>query len=225
MKKCFIARREGFVLVEFDYSQLEFRLSTHFSGQEELIAIFNDPTRDIFTEIAKELGMERHDAKTLVYSISYGAGPPRISNVFGVSLSEGRAIRDNFFRVYRNLLRASSYASSRASMDRRIQLWSGRYRNFLDPKKEAHKAYNAFIQGTAADLVERAMLRSAQFEDANNHMILQVHDSVVWELEIATLDQMVRMIQNSMVSMGDEWSIPFKVDAHYWGGDKVALAA
>lgn len=224
MKQCFIPRREGFRLIEFDYSQLEFRLSTHFAGQEELVAIFNDPERDIFSEIAKSLGLERQDAKTLVYAISYGAGARRIGNLLRVGDSGGKAVRDNFFGTYRNLLRASNFAAFHAQNDRRIRLWSGRYRNFLRPKDEAHKAYNSFIQGTAADLVERAMIRSAQFECDSALMLLQVHDSVIWEVEESQINQIVPAIANSMVSMGDEWSVKFKVDTHYFGGGKVDLA-
>lgn len=223
MKKCFVPRREGFTLVEFDYSQLEFRLSTHFSGQAELVEIFNDPERDVFQEIANEMGLERHQAKTLVYSILYGAGPRRIANVFSVSYAEGKRIRDNFFSIYRNLLRASNFASSRAQTDRHIRLWSGRYRHFLNPKEEAHKAYNSFIQGTAADLVERAMVSSSIYEDPETAMmLLQVHDSVIWEIREDRLVEKVTQIRQSMEGLGQEWTVPFKVDAHYWGGDKIA---
>lgn len=226
MKQCFVPVSDDFALVEFDYSQLEFRLSTHFAGQKELVEVFNDPNRDIFQEIADALGKwERQDAKTLVYLLSYGGGPSKIANVFGTDYAGGKQIRDNFFSIYRNLLRASNYAQNHALREGRVRLWSGRYRNFLNRKEEAHKAYNSFIQGTAADLVERAMIRSAQFESADAWMMLQIHDSVVWSIRKDLLSILVPLIQFEMSNCGPEWSVPFKTDAHYWGGEKVNVSA
>jgi DNA polymerase I-like protein with 3'-5' exonuclease and polymerase domains len=144
--------------------------------------------------------------------------------VFDTDYAGGKQIRDNFFSIYRNLLRASNYAQNHALHEGRVRLWSGRYRNFLNRKEEAHKAYNSFIQGTAADLVERAMIRSAQFESADAWMMLQIHDSVVWSIRKDLLSILVPLIQFEMSNCGPEWSVPFKTDAHYWGGEKVNVS-
>lgn len=218
MKQCFVPK-PGFVLIEGDYSQLEFRLSSSFAKVEDLLAIFNDPTRDVFKEIATQLGLSRDEAKTLVYSILYGAGARRIANVFGVSLSKGQQIRDNFFRVYPNLLKASRYAQNYATAKRRIPLWSGRYRHFVDVKTEAHKAYNSLVQGGAADIVERTMIRSNQegFNNDDCRMLLQVHDSIVWEVREDLVDSYKPALADMMSRVQPDFGVHFKAEIKQWG--------
>jgi DNA polymerase-1 len=218
MKQCFIPR-EGFTLLEGDYSQLEFRLSAAFAKQTNLLEIFNDPSRDVFTESSKLLGMKRQDGKTLTYLLGYGGGPDKIKNVFGVSLDEGRAIRDNFFATYPNLLKAARYANNIALAKRRVPIWSGRYRNFLNVKEEAHKAYNSLVQGGAADIVERTMVRCRQ-EGLNTEdcrMLLQVHDSLVFEVRTELVPYYKIIIKECMQRVEPNWGVLFKVDIKEWG--------
>jgi DNA polymerase-1 len=227
MKQCFIPR-QGYVLIEGDYSQLEFRLSSSFAKVAELLAIFNDPTRDVFQEIADLLGMSRDEAKTLVYSILYGAGANRIKNVFGVSLAEGQQIRDNFFRLYPNLLKASRYASNYATAKKRIPLWSGRYRHFINVKEEAHRAYNSLVQGGAADIVERTMVRADEqgLNSPDCSLLLQVHDSMVWEVREDMLGAYIPEIKRVMEAVEPDFGVNFKASVHQWGEkDDFDLAA
>src|SRR4030095_487557 len=91
VKSCLIAE-DGYKLYELDYSQLEFRLAASAAKEEGLLEIFDDPNRDVFTEMAAELGMDRNSTKTLNYTIQYGGGVKRIKAVFGVSASEAKSI-------------------------------------------------------------------------------------------------------------------------------------
>lgn len=218
MKQCFKAK-PGYVLLEGDYSQLEFRLSSSFAKETALLEIFNSSDRDVFTELAKALGMGRQDAKTLTYSILYGAGAKRISNIFGVSLSKGQQIRDNFFRVYPNLLRASKYATHYAKSHKYVPLWSGRRRHFLDPEKDAHKAYNSLTQGGAADIVERTMIRSDEegFNTEDCKMLLQVHDSIVWEVREDLVDKLKPELADMMRRVTPDFGVNFKAEIKVWG--------
>lgn len=218
MKQCFTAK-EGYVLVEGDYSQLEFRLSSSFAKEPKLLEIFNSSDRDVFTETAKALGMERHEAKTLTYAILYGAGANRIKNIFGVSESRGQQIRDNFFSVYPNLLKASKHATHYAMSHKYVPLWTGRRRHFLDPKNEAHKAYNSLTQGGAADIVERTMLRSAKegFNNDDCRMLLQVHDSIVWEVREDLVDKIKPELAAMMRRVEPDFGVIFKADIKTWG--------
>lgn len=221
MKKCFIAD-DDYVLIEGDYSQLEFRLASAFAKEQQLLDAFNGTDRDVFQEIADSLRMTRYEAKTLTYSILYGAGDRRVSNVFGVSLSEGKQIRDNFFNQYRNLQRAGRYASNYAKAKGKVPIWSGRSLHYHSVKDEARKAFNNLTQGGAADIVERTMLR-ANNDGLNNdecRMLIQVHDSVMWEVRKDKLVEYLPAIKNSMEAITPDFGVKFKASIHYWGEDK-----
>lgn len=218
LKKCFIAE-EGYELWEFDYSQLELRLATAFAKIPELLEIFADPTRDIFTEMSKRLGMTRPDTKTLVYAIQYGAGASHLSHVFRVSFGVAKERIDNFYAEYPRFKVLSRRATNAALRDGKLKLWSGRYRHFDDPKKQAHKAFNSFIQGGAADIVERQMVR-LDAEGLNNEecrMLLQVHDSVVFEIATQRKDFYIPRIQRTMEDVKPNFGVVFKAEPHVWG--------
>jgi DNA polymerase-1 len=217
MKSCFVGR-PGFVLIEGDYSQLEFRLSASFSKDPILIGIFNDPDRDIFNEMSELLGMSRYDTKRLVYCLSYGGGATRIAAIFGVSLSEGQQIRDNFYAKYPRLKYVARYAQDYATRHKKVPMWTGRSRHFLDVKTEAHKAYNSLTQGGAADVVERTMIRCADagLDVPDCKMLLQVHDSIVWEIREDLVNHYTPLIRQSMEAIDFDFGVKFKADVHPW---------
>ena len=217
MKQCFIAQ-PGYVLIEGDYSQLEFRLGAAFAKEQKLLDAFADRERDVFTEMSKLLGMPRYDCKTLEYSLSYGAGIRRIMAAFGVSAARAKEIRDSHYATYPNLKRASNYASNYVLAKKKIPIWSGRYRHFLDPKKENHKAFNSLCQGGAADIVERTMLRchNAGLNNDDCRMLLQVHDSIVWEVREDLVEQYRPRLISVMEDVTPSFNVPFHVDLHAW---------
>lgn len=218
MKQAFIPE-DGYTLIEGDYSQLEFRLSAAFAKETKLLDIFADPDRDVFTEMAIELEMKRQDVKTLTYSIMYGAGVRRIQNVFGVSKTRAEEIRNNFYRAYPALQAATKFASQYVTANGRIPLWSGRNRHFVHPSDDAHKAYNSICQGGAADIVERTMLRCASNGlDTNDcRMLLQVHDSIVFEVRTELLSKFRPMIKEVMENVQPNFGVKFPVSIHMWG--------
>lgn len=222
LKQAFIPA-DGYTLWEFDYSQLEFRLGAAYAAQFQpdlpLIEIFNDRDRDIFTEMSKLENWPRQNIKTRTYSIQFGGGAKRLSNVFGVSIEEGQAIKDRFFEQYPGFKKVMDLASSRARTRGKVQLWSGRYRHFMWPSDEAHKAFNAAIQGGAADIVNRVMVRLSKEvdNDVEARMLLQVHDSVVWEIKNGCEDKYIPRIMEIMEDIKPDFGVKFYVDAHKWG--------
>jgi len=216
MKQCFIPR-DGYVLIEADYAQLEFRISATYADQRELLAIFADPTRDIFTEISKGLGIIRYDGKTLVYALSYGAGTPRISVALDKPLNEAQAIKDNYFKNYPELLAVSNYAKKKVEKEGKIRLWNGSYRHMN--KSDAHKAYNSVIQGGAAAIVEDRMiaLEEEVCKVDECDMLLQVHDSVVFEIREDLVEHYTPLIRKCMEAVPAPFdTTTFKVDIHRW---------
>jgi DNA polymerase I len=221
MKKGFIAE-PGFQLWEADYGQLELRLATAYAEQhgdasQGLKRVFAED-RDIFTEMSGQLGMARHDTKTTVYTIQYGGGVSRLSSVFGIEPHVARGIIDNYYDTYPGFRTVSDMAKRRAASNGRVQLWSGRYRHFLYPEDEARKAFNSVIQGGAADIVERTMLRLFEQVDCDDcRMLLQVHDSVVFEIREGMEDIYRPKILAAMQNVEPDFGVKFAVDFHKWG--------
>lgn len=216
LKHAFIAE-EGYTLYEADYGQLELRLAAAYAREQKLITIFNEG-RDVFTEMSKELGMARHDAKTLTYTIQYGGGISRLSSVFGFSRERAKTVREQFFTTYPGFRAVSSLAQRKAVANGSLKLWSGRRRHFLYPQDEAHKGFNSIIQGGAADIVERTMSRL--FREVNHpqecRMLLQVHDSILFEVKDGLEDKYLPLIQEVMENVVPDFGVKFAVDLHPW---------
>lgn len=221
VKECFIAR-EGYSLVEFDYSQLELRLAAAYAGEDRLKQVFNEG-RDIFDEMSLDLGMERPDTKVLVYTIQYGGGVPRLVVVFGVSEPRAAQIRQNFYDTYPALRALAERVDARAKAEKRVRLWSGRFRHFRYAN-ESYKALNSIMQGGGADIVERVMIRAYDEIDDNDstRVLLQVHDSLVWEIRDDLLETQVPRIKALMEDVA--WvneeigtAVRFNVDAKVLG--------
>jgi DNA polymerase-1 len=216
MKACFVPR-QGYSLYEADYSQLELRLAASYAQEESLKSVFLEG-RDVFTEMSKELGMTRNDTKTLVYTIQYGGGIQRLTDVFGISPDRAADIRDSFYRSYPGFRRVTKNAESRALSVGKLATWSKRYRHFLYPKNDAFKGFNSVIQGGAADIVERAMVRLDERVDSDDcRMLLQVHDSVVFELKTGRESYYLPLIQSTMEDIPEPFGVKFAVEVKEWG--------
>lgn len=219
VKNCFVAK-PGFTLINADFSQLELRLATAYAGEEELKQVFNEG-RDIFTEMSKQLGMSRHDTKTLVYSMQYGAGEQRIMNVFGVDRKQAKEIRENYFATYPNFRRLNERCTEKVEQAGQIKIWSGRYRHFED-RNESYKAMNSVIQGGAADIVERIMVRCyEELESEDCSMLLQVHDSITFEVRELMVPRYIERIRTIMEDVNAvtgevNFDVRFAVDVDNW---------
>jgi DNA polymerase-1 len=219
IKRCFVAR-PGYTLLSADYSQLEFRLACSYAQEEALQEIFADPTRDVFTEMAEALGMKRQDVKTLVYSIMYGAGIPRLMNAFGVTKRRAEEIRDNFYSTYPRFRALNALCVKRVEEELRVRMWSGRVRHFKH-KSESYKGMNALIQGGAADIVERVWLHAMRnLDNEDCRTLLQVHDALVFEVRTEMVEEYRQKISALMSDVqgicGADFPVHFTVEVSDW---------
>lgn len=218
VKKLFLPD-DGYELWEFDYSQLEFRLSAHFSKEPKLLEVFNDDSRDIFNEMANDLNDTRQNCKTRTYSINYGAGATRLMDVFGYSKEEANKAIAEYYDNYPGLKGVNLWVKELVERNLKVKLWSGRYRHFRSPK-DGYKAFNSFIQGGAADIVKHVMNR-INIERPDLRMLLQVHDSIIFELNKKTVEEDKVYIQSVMehptADIGMDWRVHLKTDAHILG--------
>lgn len=208
--------RDGYTLVGLDYSQIELRIAAILSGDEKLKAIFKSG-RDVHTEVAaavfkvapEDVDREmRRRAKIINFGILYGMGVNALKTQLGTSLSEAHTFYDDYFATFDTLAKYLESTRGFARKHGYTETMFGRRRQFPEMKSSLpyvraqaeRMAINAPIQGTQADLIKLAMVRVDVLlrelgarEDA--HLLLQVHDELVYEVRderVAELSQKIR---------------------------------
>lgn len=234
VKECFVAR-PGYVLINADYSQLELRLLTVYSDERALKNVFREG-RDIFTEMAGELNWTRDRTKTYTYATNYGAGANKHSRTFGITVREAQAMIRKYKNTYPAFATFMDRCTQTAEERGAVRLWSDRYRHFKYAS-ESYKAMNSVIQGGGADLVERVMVRC--FRELDNEdcmMLLQVHDSITWEVKIEEVETYIPKIKELMEDVktiiaahdpaaAAAFDIPFSVDVTFWSAREERIYA
>lgn len=218
LKKAFIVA-EGRTAWEFDYAQLELRLGAAVGRVEKLLEIFADDGRDVFDEMANELGMGRGPTKTLNYTVQFGGGAKRVSEVFGVSHGAARAIIENYYAKFPGLKSATRRAAELVERDGYLTYWSGRRRHFWNPKEEAHIAFNSYCQGGGFEIVKRRMLalKKEGLLTKECRLDLQVHDSVRLDIENGKEQIYVPEVKRVLEAVEPDFGVKFKVSFNKWG--------
>lgn len=223
IKKCFRAK-PGYVLLSADYSQLELRLAVAYAQEPELQQIFLEG-RDIFSEMAAELGWERSKTKSFVYATQYGGGDARIAYIFGVTLAQAKILRERFYKRYPRFRKLDMACRKKVEDTKKLRLWSGRVRHFKS-SSDSYKAMNALLQGGAADIVERVWVHVMEHLDNEDcRTLLQVHDALVFEVREDLADEYAVKIEAMMSDVngicdpnGTEplFPVKFAVDVTRW---------
>lgn len=219
VKHCFIAK-PGYTLINADFSQLELRLGTAYADEEQLRQVFAED-RDIFDEMSGSLGFDRQTTKTFVYSTQYGAGTNRIMHAFGVTKQQAAMMLRNYRNTYPKFAMFSDRCAAAAERANKIKIWSGRFRHFRY-SSESYKAMNSVIQGGAADVVERVMVQVFNDIDCDDcQMLLQVHDSITFEVKTELVDYYIPRIKACMEDVAravghDKFDVKFAVEVGLW---------
>lgn len=164
---------EGKQLWEIDYRTLEYRMSTVYSQEPSLLEVFRNEG-DFHQQVADDLNISRHSAKTVNYIMSFGGGIEVLGKQLGISKAKAEPIHKAYRSKYPLLFRKMSAAEVKADVSGEIDMWYGRTRHFQYPS-EHRKAFNAVIQGGSFEIVKRSMLLA---QDAGADISNQVHDSV-----------------------------------------------
>ncbi len=199
IREAFVAR-EGWLLVSADYSQVELRILAHFSGDEELLAAFRSGEDVHRRTAAGVLGIapeavsaeQRARAKAINFGIIYGSTAFGIANQLGIAAGDAQKTIDAYFERYRGVRRFLDETVERAREQGYVRTLLGRRRYLPDlgsrnrvlRSAAERMAVNTVIQGTAADLIKKAMVAvDAALAGARlpGRMILQVHDELVFE--------------------------------------------
>jgi DNA polymerase-1 len=230
IRQAFIAP-EGQVLVAADYSQIELRIMAHLSGDEGLLRAFRED-RDIHQATAAEvLGIEpeavtaeqRRSAKAINFGLIYGMSAFGLARQLGIDRAAAQEYVDLYFQRYPGVKAYMDATRTRAREDgyvetvfgRRLYLPEIRSRNAQRRQYAERSAINAPMQGTAADIIKRAMVEVHAWlgqDDAPARLIMQVHDELVLEVAADEAEAVTARLSGLMTGAA-ELAVPLKVDA------------
>jgi DNA polymerase-1 len=228
IRQAFIAP-PGKLLLAADYSQIELRILAHFSADERLIAAFR-AGMDIHRATAAEIfGLppeqiddnQRRSAKAINFGLIYGMSAFGLSRQLGIPRDAAQLYMDRYFARYPGVRefmdRTRAEAAERGHVEtlfgRRLYLPEITSRNRQRREYAERAAINAPMQGTAADIIKRAMLHIDAWlrETSDIRMIMQVHDELVFEVPEDRLDEAKERITAEM-SAAAELAVPLEVD-------------
>jgi DNA polymerase-1 len=229
IRKAFIAP-EGYRMVAADYSQIELRIMTHLSQDANLISAFKEG-KDIHRATAAEVigvpedevtSEQRRSAKAINFGLIYGMSAFGLAKQLGVSRGEAQQYVDNYFERYPGVKRYMEQTRSEASEKGYVETLFGRRLYLPDIKaskqmlrKAAERtAINAPMQGTAADIIKRAMVDVQAWlgnRQDGPRMIMQVHDELVFEVPESQVDSFIQGVKFRMQNAAD-LDVPLVVD-------------
>ena len=181
VKDVFTAR-PGFVMVQADYKQAEMRLVTHYT-KDKLMKDLIEHDADLHAETANRLNIPRQAAKRLNFSVIYGVGAKSLSHSLRVDLSIAKDYLEKYHGLYPGFRRLMNQCEEFAKQNGYIEMWTGRLRHFNVPEADPHKAMSNLIQGGVAEIVRVAISRLfPAMKDIGANMLLQVHDSIIFEI-------------------------------------------
>lgn len=230
IRKAFIARDENYTLLSADYSQIELRIIAALSGEDNMIAAFQNhedihrsTAAKVFNvsldEVTKE---QRSNAKTVNFGIIYGVSAFGLSNQTSLSRKESAELIDAYYKTYPKL---KAYMSNQVDFAREhgyVETISGRRRYLKDINSAnaivrggaERNAVNAPIQGSAADIIKLAMInihKRLKSENWKSKMLLQVHDELVFDVHNSEIEKIQPMIKHEMEN-AFKMSVPLEVE-------------
>ncbi len=231
IRKAFIASREGWKLVSLDYSQIELRVLAHFCEDEVLLQAFANGV-DVHRAVAAEIfsvkpedvdADQRRIAKAVNFGVIYGQTPWGLAAALRIPKEEAEAFIDDYFERHSAVdafvadvlaeCSATGYATTILGRRREIVGIRGKRRKILNMSERT--AVNTVVQGSAADLIKRAMINVHARLKSDGHparMLLQIHDELVFETPAEAADDLVALVRQEMTG-AMELRVPLVVDA------------
>ncbi len=228
IRKAFVAEK-GHKLLSADYSQIELRLIASFSRDAEMLKAFAQDEDIHRATAAKVFGIpletvtksQRSHAKSVNYGIIYGLSAHGLSQQTGLSRSESKQLIDTYFETYPTLKdyikqqvdKAREQGYVETIFKRRRYLKDIHSRNAIVRSAAERNAVNAPLQGSAADIIKKAMIRinNKLAEKYQTKMLLQVHDELVFEVPENELEDVKQLIKTEMEQVVD-LPVPLIVD-------------
>ena len=229
IREAFVAGGDGMSILSADYSQVELRIMAHCSGDPTLRRAF-ETDRDIHRFVAAQVNgiaeqdvtdLMRQRAKAVNFGIIYGQSPYGLSRQIGASVQEAEEFIAAYFERYPKVKQFIGQTIARARKQGYVRTLAGRRRtiegiNSSGAARSAAEriAVNTVIQGSAADLIKRAMIdihRGLPAVSARARMLMQIHDELVFEAPDEDLEAVRRFVTEKM-SGALQLDVTLKVD-------------
>jgi DNA polymerase-1 len=224
IRQAFVAGQPGWSLLTADYSQIELRILAHYSKDPRLIDAFTH-NQDIHAAVAATLFNvpvadvtrdQRRVAKTLNFAVIYGVTGFGLASRLGIPRARGDEYVETYFAEHKGVADFITRTLTEAKQRGRVETILGRRRatagiKFTDRMRtQAERiAVNAVIQGSAADLIKKAMIdlhNRLKSQDLQARMLLQIHDELVLEAPDSEIELLARLVRDVMTH-----AIPFDV--------------
>lgn len=231
IRKAFVPREKDYVLLAADYSQIELRLIAEISEDQYMMEAFLEG-KDFHKATAAKVfevpfdevtADQRRQAKTVNFSIIYGAGATNLSRQLGIKRSEASTLIENYFKQFSGLRAYMDDTITKARELGYVETLLGRKRflrdinsqNGLARSNAERMAINTPIQGTAADMIKLAMIAihaEMKKKEMKSKMILQVHDELVFDIYKSEMDVMKQLIEDKMSNAISNLKVPILVE-------------
>jgi DNA polymerase-1 len=229
IRQAFVAP-EGWRIVAADYSQIELRIMAHLSGDAGLLAAFHG-NQDIHRATAAEVfglpqgevdANQRRAAKAINFGLMYGMSAFGLARQLGVPRGEAQDYMARYFSRYPGVQTFMEETREKARRDGYVETLFGRrlYLDYINSRNQGQRAgaeraaINAPMQGTAADIIKRAMIAVDAWlleQEDGARMLMQVHDELVFEVRADRIDAVVAGVREHMAAAA-ELAVPLVVD-------------
>ncbi len=229
IRETFIAE-EGNALLSLDYSQIEIRILAHLSQDKVVLDAFNNK-EDVHLRTASEIfdtplpqvtKEQRTYAKTINFGLLYGMGARKLSQTLAISQKEAKEYLDKYYSRYAGIYAWQENLLKKARKEKEVRTLFGRRRklpyidskNQLLVKRSERIAINTAIQGTAADIIKKAMIeveKNIKEKMPTVKLLLQVHDELVLEAPENQAKQVYEIVSDIMCN-AVKLSVPIVVD-------------
>lgn len=229
-REAFVPRDENHTLLAADYSQIELRIMASLSKDEGMLRAFNEGV-DIHTATAAKVykvpleevdRSMRSNAKSVNFGIIYGISAFGLSQNIGVSRTEAKQIIDEYFQEFPKVKEYMDFSIEKAREKEFVETILGRRRylkeinsrNAVQRAMAERNAINAHIQGSAADIIKKAMIDvqlAIEQENLKSKMLLQVHDELVFDMHKSEQEKIKKLVKEKM-EKAVELDVPIVVD-------------
>lgn len=233
IRQAFVPSKEDWVIFAADYSQIELRVLAHIANDEKLIEAFNQDL-DIHTQTAQDVfhvdpsevtENMRSQAKAVNFGIVYGMSDYGLSQNLGITRKEAKKFIDRYFESFPGVQTYMEEIVQEAKhkgyvttlMNRRRYLPEITSRNFNQRGFAERTAMNTPIQGSAADIIKKAMIdlhEKLHEEKLQARILLQVHDELIIEAPKSEIEKLIEIVP-AMMEQTVELNVPLKVDYAY----------